>query len=76
MQHMVPSLSTSGRGGRSVQRLSEKNIKLKKIYIHDFYITGSRQDPTQSNVDKLNNVKREASRHFRHKKEGISTSKN
>jgi len=28
-------------------------------------------DPTQSNVDNLNNVTRDASRHFR-KKEGIS----
>jgi len=26
------------------------------------------QDPSQSNVDNLNNVKREASRHFRNKK--------
>jgi len=26
------------------------------------------QDPTQSNVDNLNNVRREASRHFRKKK--------
>jgi len=26
------------------------------------------QDPTQSNVDNLNNVRREASRHFRNKK--------
>ena len=30
------------------------------------------QDPTQSNIDNLNNVRREASRHFRKKKEGIS----
>jgi hypothetical protein len=27
------------------------------------------QDPRQSNVDNLNNVRREASRHFRNKKE-------
>jgi hypothetical protein len=27
------------------------------------------QDPTQSNVDKLNKVRRKASRHSRHKKE-------
>jgi hypothetical protein len=26
------------------------------------------QDPTQSNVDNLHNVRREASRHFRNKK--------
>jgi hypothetical protein len=26
------------------------------------------QDPSQSNVDNLNNVRREASRHFRNKK--------
>jgi len=26
MQHMVPSISMSGRGGRSVQRLSENSI--------------------------------------------------
>ena len=26
------------------------------------------QDPNQSNVDNLNNVRREASRHFRNKK--------
>ena len=31
------------------------------------------QDPNQSNVDNLNNVRREASRHFR-KKEGTSES--
>ena len=31
-------------------------------------------DPTQSNVDNLNNVKRDASRHFQVKKEGISES--
>ena len=31
------------------------------------------QDPNESNVDQLNNVRREASRHFR-KKEGISAS--
>jgi hypothetical protein len=30
--------------------------------------------PNQSNVDNLNNVRREASRHFRGKKEGISES--
>ena len=33
------------------------------------------QDPNQSNVDKLNNVKREASRQFQEQKEGISESK-
>ena len=27
------------------------------------------QDPSQSNVDNLNNVRREASRHFRNEKE-------
>ena len=27
------------------------------------------QDPSQSNVDDLNNVRREVSRHFRNKKE-------
>ena len=32
------------------------------------------QDPSQSNVDNLNNVRRDASRHFRHKKEEISKS--
>jgi hypothetical protein len=30
--------------------------------------------PNQGNVDDLHNVKREASRHFRNKKEGISES--
>jgi hypothetical protein len=30
------------------------------------------QDPNQGNVDNLNSVKREASRHFRKKIEGIS----
>jgi len=30
------------------------------------------QDPSQSNVDILNNVRREVSRHFRDKKKGIS----
>jgi hypothetical protein len=29
------------------------------------------QDPSQSNVDNLNNVRREASRHLKKKKEGI-----
>ena len=32
------------------------------------------QDPSQSNVDNLNNVRHEVSRHFRGKKEGISES--
>jgi hypothetical protein len=32
------------------------------------------QDPSQSNVDNLSNVRCEASRHFRNKKEGISES--
>jgi len=32
------------------------------------------QDTDQSNVDDLNNVRCEASRHFRNKKEGISES--
>ena len=32
------------------------------------------QDPSQGSVDNLNNVRREASRHFRGKKEGISGS--
>jgi len=32
------------------------------------------QDPSLSNVDNLNNVRREASRHFRNKKEGLSES--
>ena len=31
-------------------------------------------DPNQSNVDNLDNVRCEASRHFRNKKEGISES--
>jgi len=30
------------------------------------------QNPSQINVDNLNNVRREARRHFRNKKEGIS----
>jgi len=30
------------------------------------------QDPSRSNVDNLNNVRRDASRHFRNKKKGIS----
>jgi hypothetical protein len=30
------------------------------------------QDPNQSNVDNINNVRREASRYYRTKKEGIS----
>ena len=33
-----------------------------------------KQDPSQSNVDNLNDVRRDASRHFRKKKEGISES--
>jgi len=33
------------------------------------------QDPSQSNVDNLNNVRCEASRHFRNKKEGILKAK-
>ena len=32
------------------------------------------QDPSQSNADNLNNVRRDASGHFRNKKEGISES--
>ena len=32
------------------------------------------QDPSQSNVDNSNNVRREANRHFRKKKEGKSES--
>ena len=32
------------------------------------------QDQNQSNVNNLNNVRREASRHFRKKKDGISES--
>jgi len=32
------------------------------------------QDPSQSNVDILNNVRHEVSRHFREQKEGISES--
>ena len=32
------------------------------------------QDPNQSNVDNLNNVRREATRHFRNKKKGIPES--
>ena len=32
------------------------------------------QDPRQGSVDNLNNVRREASRHFKEKKEGISES--
>jgi len=32
------------------------------------------QDPSQSNVDNLNDVRREVSRHFRNKKEGIPES--
>jgi hypothetical protein len=32
------------------------------------------QDPSQSNVDDLNNVRRDASRHIRKQKEGISES--
>jgi len=34
------------------------------------------QDPSQSNVDNLNNVRHEVSRHFREKKEGISEGQN
>ena len=34
------------------------------------------QDPSQRNVDNLNNVRREASKHFRKKKEGLSESQN
>jgi len=34
------------------------------------------QDPSQSNVDNLNNVRHEVNRHFRGKKEGISESYN
>jgi len=33
-------------------------------------------DSSQSNVDNLNNVRRDDSRHFRNKKEGISESQN
>ena len=32
------------------------------------------QDPSRSNVDNLKNIRREAGRHFREKKEGISES--
>jgi hypothetical protein len=32
------------------------------------------QDPTQSNVENQNNVRREDSRHFRNQKEGMSES--
>ena len=32
------------------------------------------QDPSQSKLDNLNSVRREVSRHFRNKKEGISES--
>ena len=32
------------------------------------------QDPSRSNLDNLNNVRRDASRHFRNKKRGISES--
>jgi len=34
------------------------------------------QDPNQSNVDNLNNVRREASRHFRNKKKKYLEAKN
>jgi hypothetical protein len=34
------------------------------------------QDPSEINGDNLNNVRREASRHFRNKKEGTSEGKN
>ena len=33
------------------------------------------QDPSQSNVDNLNNVRRDASRHFRHKKKAYLRAK-
>ena len=33
------------------------------------------QDPSQSNVDNLNNVRREASRHFRNKKKAYLKAK-
>ena len=33
------------------------------------------QDPSQSNVDKLNNVRRDASRHFRNKKKAYLKAK-
>ena len=33
------------------------------------------QDPSQSNIDNLNNVRREASRHFRNKKKEYLKSK-
>ena len=32
------------------------------------------QDPNQRDIDNQNNVRREASRHFRNKKEGVSES--
>jgi hypothetical protein len=34
------------------------------------------QDPSEINGDKLNNIRREASRNFRNKKEGISERQN
>jgi hypothetical protein len=34
------------------------------------------QDPSEINRDNMNNVRREASRHFRNKKEGISERQN
>ena len=33
------------------------------------------QDPNQSNVDNINNARREASRHFRNKKKGYLKTK-
>jgi hypothetical protein len=36
--------------------------------------TAVAKDPNQSNADNLNNVRPEASTHFRNKKEGISES--
>jgi hypothetical protein len=40
-----------------------------------FLVKGSSGwDPKQSNVDDLNNVRCEASRHFRNKEEGVSES--
>ena len=46
--------------------------------VHDFLYQRKQakvvwlQDPNQSNVDSQNNVRREDSRHFRNRKEGMS----
>jgi len=39
MQHMVTSLSTSGRGGRSIHRLSEKTLSYAIQNKQNMYIT-------------------------------------